>query len=281
MVRPSPSEAAITPNAPCTTIEHTDELTVCAFGSPRSEAKETVALVGDSHAMHWRAAVDVAARASGWRALSITHTACPFTKAVRLLREPRRSQCVRWTAEVIRWFRRHPEVHKVLVSAITSKKAVRAHPGQSRFGAEVDGYAKAWSALPATVQHLIVVRDTPKASDGTRSCVERAMTHREAAGPACALSRRRALPRDPEVVATTRLPSPRFRAVRLTEYICDTQLCYPVVGGALVYKDTHHITRVFSTTLGPFLLHKLQAVLTSRRALQSRLRRAPCQVSCW
>src|SRR3977135_3748817 len=59
LVRPTPLEAQITPSAPCTELEPV--INVCAFGAPASPATSTVALVGDSHAGHWRAALDVVA----------------------------------------------------------------------------------------------------------------------------------------------------------------------------------------------------------------------------
>ena len=67
---------------------------VCGFGA-RAGAM-TVALVGDSHAGHWRAALDHVAQAKGWRGLSITHSSCPLQKALRDLPEPRRTSCARW-----------------------------------------------------------------------------------------------------------------------------------------------------------------------------------------
>ncbi len=36
--------------------------------------------------------------------------------------------------------------------------------------------------------------------------------------------------------------------------MCGRRTCLPVVGGALVHKDETHLTRVFATTLGPYLL---------------------------
>jgi hypothetical protein len=42
--------------------------------------------------------------------------------------------------------------------------------------------------------------------------------------------------------------------VDLTPLMCSRRRCFPVVGGALVHKDTTHLTEVFAATLGPFLL---------------------------
>jgi hypothetical protein len=46
--------------------------------------------------------------------------------------------------------------------------------------------------------------------------------------------------------------------------MCDDSNCYPVVGGALVIKDIGHLTRTFSTSLGPFLGRELKRSETSR-----------------
>ena len=80
MVVPTPAEAEITPNSPCALAEAT--INLCTFGVAAAEAKGTIALVGDSHAWHWRAAVDVAARAEHWQALDSTRSSCPFTKGI-------------------------------------------------------------------------------------------------------------------------------------------------------------------------------------------------------
>jgi hypothetical protein len=47
------------------------------------------------------------------------------------------------------------------------------------------------------------------------------------------------------------------RLLDLTDFMCTATLCPPVVGGALVLKDADHLTRAFSTTLGPYLLRAL------------------------
>ncbi len=43
----------------------------------------------------------------------------------------------------------------------------------------------------------------------------------------------------------------------LTRDFCDSRLCFPVIGGALVSKDATHLTSVCGRTLGPYLLRAL------------------------
>ena len=53
----------------------------------------------------------------------------------------------------------------------------------------------------------------------------------------------------------------RVRLVYLNRFICGRNRCFPVVVGELVYKDQHHITTVFATTVGPYLLRAVDRVL--------------------
>ncbi len=98
VVAPTPVEAQRAPNAPCTMVERRDRLRVCAFGAEPAAAAQTVAIVGDSHASHWRPALERVARGARWRALSITRTGCPFSAATPARPEPARSNCLRWNA---------------------------------------------------------------------------------------------------------------------------------------------------------------------------------------
>jgi hypothetical protein len=254
-VVPDPSNVDGSPNAPCTRTTLTGLVHPCAFGVRPSAATRTIALIGDSHASHWRAALAVVAGEKRWRGLSIT--TCPLSKAVKRLDEPQRTHCVRWKRELFRWFRRHREVRTVFVSQIASPKGVVTRPGADVRAAEMAGYVAAWKALPRTVERIIVLRDSPHARKATAPCIERAMADHRRPGPACALSRRRAVKLDTAVVAARRLASPRVRVIDMTRFFCDTRRCYPVIGGVLVYKDENHMTPLFSRTLGPFLLRRL------------------------
>jgi hypothetical protein len=227
-------------------------LEVCELGTPRSRARDTVALVGDSHSAHWRAALRVVARAKRWRVLSLYRSRCPFTLAI-----PRsaygRSQCIPWRRQVVRWFRQHPAIHTVFVSEHSAGRVV-PRPHEDQHAAKVRGYIRAWKALPASVRRIVVIRDPPYDTDTTFDCVERAMARRIPAGLACARPREVALEPDPAYDGVARLGSPRVRSIDLTAFMCDDRLCYPVIGGVLVRKDRGHLTRLFSETLGPYLL---------------------------
>jgi hypothetical protein len=260
-VVPTPVEAANAANTPCRVTEVLGRVRACAFGVPAAGASETVAVVGDSHASHWRAAFDYVAKARGWHGFSVTHTGCPFTAAVAKLPEPQRTQCVQWNRDVVRWFAKHPEVHRVFVAGHTGGAIVGATGAAARFAAQVKGYRDAWAALPPSVTQVVVLRDTPKMRSATLDCVQQAMDGGQDPARACAVPRAVALERDPAVTAASDGGAAARRDVRvvdLTSTLCDRTSCYPVVGGALTFKDVDHLTTVFAATLGPYLQAAVQ-----------------------
>ncbi|HYF28306.1 MAG TPA: acyltransferase family protein [Baekduia sp.] len=251
VVAPSPVVAQRQGNAPCSMVERRSRLAVCAFGVGPERARATVAVVGDSHAAHWRAALAPVARAERWRALSLTRTGCPFSRAPRDVDEPARTNCLQWNREVLGWLRAHPEVTTVFVAARAGADVERGTPAE--------GYAAAWRALPPTVRRVVVLRDTPRLRFATLGCVERALASDRAGGDACAVVRRRALQPDPQVTAARAVP--RARVVDLSEVFCDRRVCRPVIGGALAYRDEDHLTPTFARTLAPLLQREVRRAL--------------------
>src|SRR4051794_39890370 len=114
-VSPAPSRASRERGSSCTRERKQGLAEPCSFGVALKQARKQVALIGDSHAAHWRTALDVVARKEHWRAYALTRNSCPFSTGGRPLPEPQRSQCGRWKADVATWLRKHPKVSMVLL----------------------------------------------------------------------------------------------------------------------------------------------------------------------
>jgi len=239
-VTPTPDEAAITPNVACTRGEVAD---ACAVGVAGGE---TVAILGDSHAAHWRAAMEVVAKRKRWRVLEFARPHCPFSFATPAPTEAGASDCVAYNQRVIGWLAANPTVTKVFVS--NNARLPMAVKGMDY---RRDGDVQALQALPASVTSLFVLRDPPTDRATSHDCVRRAVRRKQAPGPACAVPRSRALVRDPTVLAAQQLGK---HVIDLSDFFCSKRVCYPVVGGVLVHKDQDHLTQDFAATLGPFIL---------------------------
>ncbi len=260
-VFPTPSEALLEPNAPCNPVGRASLLFPCTFGPARATGNDSAVLIGDSHASHWRAAVDVVATARGWPAISITRSGCPFIKARVIIPAAQDGPCRRWNREVLNWLGRHPEVATIFMSDRSGARYVRPR-GSSNLEVAVRGYQALWRALPASVENVFVIRDTPRNSPAAADCVQRTLARHGRPAVLCARRRSRALNRDPAIVAAQRMQSARVHALDMTRFFCDALHCYPVVGGALVHKDTNHITAIFAKTLGRFMLRMVDAAIT-------------------
>ena len=128
---------------------------------------------------------------------------------------------------------------------------------------KVAGYQRTWRALPRNIRRVIVLRDTPNASQDELSCVRRAEAgSATGSARACAVPRAWTLTRDAAVAAARGLHSARYRVLDLSDLICSPALCHPAVGGVLVNRDTTgHITQTFARTTEPYLLQRLEALL--------------------
>ena len=102
---------------------------VCQFGVSQARREGTIALVGDSHASHWRPRWTSSCATSGGAACRCHHTSCPFSKATEILTEPSSSECLRWKDQVFEWFAHHPEVTTVFVGQVAGGRGIVRPPG--------------------------------------------------------------------------------------------------------------------------------------------------------
>jgi hypothetical protein len=257
-VVPTPGQALKAPNAPCHVVRR-DVPFVCAFGAREGSERGRVALIGDSHATHWRAALAPIARRKRWVGYSLTRAGCPLSLAAPVLPQRLLPECHEWRRRTMAYLRARPSIHTLFVSQ--HRVRVVVPKGGSRLETEVAGYIGAWNALPPSVKRVIVIRDTPASPHGMGRCVLNAQRRGAAPGSACAYPRTAALEIDPAAVAARRMGSPRVRVVDMTRFFCDRTLCYPVIGGALVHKDTSHITAQYGATLAPYLHRRVSPLL--------------------
>jgi hypothetical protein len=257
-VTPAPEDAVLEASAACAPVTSKEGPSRCLFGTPSKQARQTVALIGDSHAVHWRAALRHELKVRRWRGVTLYRSQCPYTVARTSLAGPDGADCERFKRDTLAYLTAHPEISTIFVSGNTGAGVV-VPSGQDRFEVKTNGYAAAYSGLPASIRHVIVLRDPPHNRATTNACVARAVARRKPAGTACQVPIATALAPDPAVEAAERLNTPRVQTIDLTPFMCDSANCFPVIGGALVHKDVGHLSTTFSTTLGPYVLRELTA----------------------
>jgi hypothetical protein len=249
-VFPTPQQALGMPNAPCRVLRKEYPLP-CYFGAAPEDATRFVLMLGDSHAVHWRAAVEPIARARSWHGTSLTRAGCPYSAARPLLGPEHLGSCLTWRRTIVPWLREGPEIDTVVASH---------HPPRVAGGPEaaVQGYLRGWRGLPGTVKRIVVIRQTPGNNPRVRACVGAAIRDGRPAGRVCAVPRSRALRLDPGAAAARRYRNDRAVLVDMTRSFCSPTTCFPVIGGVLVHKDNSHITATYGATIAPYLSAKLR-----------------------
>jgi peptidoglycan/LPS O-acetylase OafA/YrhL len=216
--------------------------TGCVFGN--RSGSFTIALVGDSHASALFPAVDWVARRQGARLLPFVKVACPFIdmRVVDPIIKREYTECASWNAAVLdRLASLHPDLTIVAMSHwIYPLRAVDTTA--SRIGAAV---GRMLSQLRGRVVLLV---DTPHASVDVPACLSKHVSDiRPCATPrGVALSAHGVIER----IAANAADVP---TVDLAPAICPASPCAAVVGGMIVWRDSHHLTATFAAALGPVL----------------------------
>ena len=226
----------------------------CTSGADEPVARRHVALIGDSHTFHWRAALALVAQVQSWRVYSISAGGCFFSKVTGAFLQ----DCESYYDDVLRFLRRHPEVDTVFTTS-NADTPVAIPEGQTYASFKIDGFLRAWAELPPTVKHVVVLRDTTVSTAERFDCLAAALGAGSRPGIACALARPLALRPDLAVAAVQQAHNPRYQAIDLSHYFCGSRVCYPVVGGVRVNADIFgHLTPTYMRTLGPYLLRALR-----------------------
>jgi len=245
---------------------------VCTNGAPGVSAitrtgTKTVALMGDSHAVHWVDAFLGISRLRQWRFLSITKTHCPAeTMIVSVyLGRDRYSQCNAWRTEALKGIAAQKWGH-IDVLVISSSASHTVYPSMrgpltpvsDRAAAYAAGLRRTLKAVAGHVGQVVVMRDNPDLPGG-RSSFNRCMRENMTNANVCGGFARKVMNRS--IAAAERAviaEFPNVRMVDLTAELCPRGYCLTVINGVRVYRDDNHFTRAF---MWRAMMPKLRPVL--------------------
>lgn len=223
------------------------EPVACEFGDP--DAETVILLLGDSHASQWTAPLEVLAQERGWRVVSHTKASCVVTTATVLQDGEPYPECTEWNRALPGVAERlDPDL--VLVTA--ARRETAGEPA-------ADSMAAAWRALAPHTGRLAVLMDSPRAGESMPRCLEQ---HRDEPAE-CAYEKAEAMAKSgTPVLREAAAQDEAWARIDLNHLVCPgEELCPPVIGEALVFFDTNHLTATFARTLAPQLGEELEALL--------------------
>ncbi|GAA3330523.1 acyltransferase [Curtobacterium flaccumfaciens pv. beticola] len=238
---------------------------VCALGKTTGYTKRFVAL-GDSHNNALIGAYDELGREQGWRIDLSGSGGCYLTTARQDAPDDATTNaCTEWKHQAIAYVQEHrSELAGVLVTHSSSLRQVEPPAGESQADATVQGMVDAWQQAAGDRLPVIAIRDNPVAREDVILCVSRMSG---ATDDSCDRPRADALtPTDhsAEAVAAFRAAGGRATLVDFTDLYCTEDVCPPVIGGVLVYRDSSHVTRTWAATLVPYLARAVESTVAAR-----------------
>ncbi|MDQ1538875.1 MAG: hypothetical protein QOE58_3268 [Actinomycetota bacterium] len=218
----------------------------CYWGTGRP--RRVVALVGDSHAEHWRGALHRIAKARNWQIHEMFAGGCPATDArsVSFEHHVRDGEaCRTWTAKATARLRAlAPD--DIITTAYAQKNVFEP------VGSGPAGFERVWRQWLG-FSRVTVLRDIP--TTGNRNGPQCLAVN--VGNPQACASKRSTVLIDDDMMRAERNMSGEVSLVDLSDYFCDVKRCFAVIGGASVYYDYDHMSMQFSASLSAALLRGL------------------------
>ena len=230
----------------------------CDFSGGTAEP-DVVWVVGDSHAQQWQSAIFAAARERHWIVKTAYLGGCPvigehYQGYDGAGRDPGHArQCMDWSQAITETIATDRPA-TVFTSAFARAQGVddgSDRPPADQFAAELRATWQHWTDAGSTVY---VLADPPL--NARVRPVDCTALHAAAPGE-CAIEKTVAQPADPLVSAATDADDANVRLLDFTDFFCDVDTCYTVIGGVTVYYDANHINYQYAELLGPVLLDRL------------------------
>lgn len=221
----------------CHQEETSAEPKACLLGDPAGG--KTIVLVGDSHAAQWIPALDRIAKDRGFRLVSFTKSACPFSRVPVGQDKPYMS-CAEWRERVL------PEIVKLKPYLTFTSQSNYASVPQEQM---IEGLHGLWGSILETGSRIVAIRNTPFVKFDPSDCLN--------ATPAkCHTRRSEGTPSNVLVLAAKAENNANVVAVDMIDAICGPDVCPAVVGNVIVWRDNHHLTASYSLALAPYLARR-------------------------
>ncbi|WP_022881776.1 acyltransferase family protein [Gryllotalpicola ginsengisoli] len=220
----------------------------CSFGK---DGAPRIVLFGDSQAAQWAPALEKIAKQSGYQLVTQTKSACASVLEDHVRDGAPYPSCDQWRDAVLRELAADPP--EVLVLA--DYEGEELPDGSSTKQQWSQGLAATIVAVPAQTR-IVLLSDTPDFGTSPVDCLSAHLDDTAA----CAREASLAFKKPVSEAVREAADSTRAEFVDMTDYFC-ARTCPPIIGGRLVYRDSHHITATFSAALAPALKRRLAPYL--------------------
>jgi peptidoglycan/LPS O-acetylase OafA/YrhL len=219
----------------------------CSYGS----GGKTIVLFGDSHAAEWYPALQQMVDASGDTLVTQTKSACASIDIEQTWEGAPYTSCDTWRDAVIAQLRAHPPAMVVLADFASS--ATGADPA-----ADWQRGMESTIRTLAAFTTVVLLADTPNLRDSPGVCLSAHLDDTAS----CTKTAAAALAAPGRVGTAAAAASTGTPLIDLTGYFC-SDVCPPIIGNVLVYRDSHHMSATYSASLAGPLGDRLLPLLAA------------------
>lgn len=224
------------------------DLKACVYG--KADSSYHVVLVGDSHAASWAPTLERIAEQKGWRLSVYTKSDCGLIQIPVLLyrKDIVYKECEAHSANLMAELESNPP-DLVVFTQFSERVAVGEGDNATRIS---QATVEVWRRLLAKGIRVVAILDTPFLRGMAGDCLDRENT--------CKISPARSVPKvDPIKLAGA--TEPRVPVLDFTRFFCGADNCPTVTGNVFVWRDNHHFTATYATTLAPEMARQLDQAL--------------------
>ena len=227
----------------------------CVYGD--TKGTYSVALIGDSHGSALFPAVNVVAKAHGWKLLPYLKIDCSFLDLQLMEYDLKReyTECATWNAAVINRLKASPP--NLIVISMSRWIFTM---GTDTVGTETQSLIRMIKKLPPASK-VVIIQDVPLP---TNIVVPDCLASYVGDYRNCSFTRRVGFGSSMGIREQGAATATGAGLIDLTAQVCPgTGNCQPVINNVIVWRDQHHLTATFAVTLAPAIDEQLVNILNS------------------
>ena len=226
----------------------------CVYGDSTSD--RTVVLFGDSHAAQWFPAMQLLAKAHGWKLVSLTKASCKVAAVTIVSSGKPYTTCDTWRSAAIAKIN---ALHPALVVVSSSDAGSPVHPDADPLQQWTTGYQDTFKALGKSGAKVAAILDTPWPKGDAVDCAAAHLLRLAS----CSNKASKAIQDETRRTATrSAAASTGVSVIDPESWLCNPQGdCPVVVGNTFVYRDDSHMADAYSEALAPVLGRQLTPLL--------------------
>lgn len=235
---------------------------ICKYGDRSGDVK--IALLGNSHAGMWHAAIESIASTNSWQLDTYLTSSCYTMSKLQALNDMgllAPGKCKEWNEWAMNKIVR--EKYNAVIIANRSGTDLIGVEESKMYDEKVAGYKETINYFAQNNVKVFVMRDSPDSKEMVN--VPDCLAQSKGVIDQCSGERSKVLTKDPLYEAAIAIHSKYVQTLDLTNRFCSDLKCDPVIGGIVVHFDNNHLTNSYVKTLIPDIAPPLTVFVNSAK----------------